>query len=129
MSSMCMYQGLGQMLTMCLQHHQGCSETPKCAYVIYGQPLIHNYPLSNYPSPKTNIVNGAHCYHTYCSSWKLRLCRRIASECMRVISSGHRQCVSVVSLFIGSVLLLPIIDTGYWPLTQDSSQVNISRIR
>ena len=34
-----MYQGLGQMLTMCLQHHQGCSETPKCAYVIYGQPL------------------------------------------------------------------------------------------
>ena len=36
---MCMYQGLGQMLTMCLQHHQGCSETPKCAYVIYGQPL------------------------------------------------------------------------------------------
>ena len=39
MSSMCMYQGLGQMLTMCLQHHQGCSETPKCAYVIYGQPL------------------------------------------------------------------------------------------
>ena len=39
MSSMCMYQGLGQMLTMCLQHNQGCSETPKCAYVIYGQPL------------------------------------------------------------------------------------------
>ena len=34
-----MYQGLGQMLTMCLQHHQGCPETPKCAYVIYGQPL------------------------------------------------------------------------------------------
>ena len=28
------------MLTMRLQHHQGCSETPKCAYVIYGQPLI-----------------------------------------------------------------------------------------
>ena len=38
---MCMYQGLGQMLTMCLQHHQGCLETPKCAYVIYGQPLMH----------------------------------------------------------------------------------------
>ena len=37
---MCMYQGLGQMLTMCLQHHQGCSDTPKCAYVIYGQPLM-----------------------------------------------------------------------------------------
>ena len=37
---MYMYQGLGQMLTMCLQHHQGCLETPKCAYVIYGQPLI-----------------------------------------------------------------------------------------
>ena len=35
-----MYQGLGQMLTMRLQHHQGCSETQKCAYVIYGQPLI-----------------------------------------------------------------------------------------
>ena len=34
-----MYQGLGQMLTMRLQHHQGCSEVPKCAYVIYGQPL------------------------------------------------------------------------------------------
>ena len=42
MSSMCMYQGLGQMLTMRLQHHQGCSETPKCAYVIYGQPLTSN---------------------------------------------------------------------------------------
>ena len=96
--------------------------------VIYPtKPIIHNYPLSNYPSPKTNIVNGAHCYHTYCSSWKLRLCRRIASECMMVISSG--QCVSVVSLFIGSVLLLPIIDTGYWPLTRESSWVNISRIR
>ena len=41
---------------------------------------------------------------------------------MMVISSG--QCVSVVSLFIGSVLLLPIINTGYWPLTRDSSRVN-----
>ena len=36
---MCMYQGLEQMLTICLQHYQGCSKTPKCAYVIYGQPL------------------------------------------------------------------------------------------
>ena len=36
---MYMYQGLGQMLTKRLQHHQGCSETPKFAYVIYGQPL------------------------------------------------------------------------------------------
>ena len=35
---MYMYQGLGQMLTKRLRHHQGCSETPKCAYVIYGQP-------------------------------------------------------------------------------------------
>ena len=35
-----MYQGLEKMLTICLQHHQGCSETPKCAYIIYGQPLI-----------------------------------------------------------------------------------------
>ena len=35
-----MYQGLGQMLTKRLRHHQGYSETPKCAYVIYGQPLI-----------------------------------------------------------------------------------------
>ena len=34
-----MYQGLGQMLTKRLRHHQGCSETPKCAYVIYGQIL------------------------------------------------------------------------------------------
>ena len=40
-----MYQGLGQMLTMCLQHHQGCSDTPKCAYVIYGQPLTLNDKL------------------------------------------------------------------------------------
>ena len=40
---MCMYQGLEQMLTICLQHHQGCSETSKCAYVIYGQPLICMY--------------------------------------------------------------------------------------
>ena len=37
---MYMYQGLEQMLTIRLQHHQGCSETQKCAYVIYGQPLI-----------------------------------------------------------------------------------------
>ena len=36
---MYMYQGLGQMLTKRLRHHQGCLETPKCAYVIYGQPL------------------------------------------------------------------------------------------
>ena len=36
MSSMCMYQGLGQMLTMSLAyHHKGCLETPKFAYVIY----------------------------------------------------------------------------------------------
>ena len=35
-----MYQGLGQMLTKRLQHHQGCSEAQKYAYVIYGQPLI-----------------------------------------------------------------------------------------
>ena len=35
-----MYQGLGQMLTKRLRHHQGCSETPKCAYVIHGQPLM-----------------------------------------------------------------------------------------
>ena len=33
-SSMYMYQGLGQMLTKCLQHHQGCPETPKNADVI-----------------------------------------------------------------------------------------------
>ena len=65
--------------------------------------------------------------HLFKFSWELGIshlmilcfCRRIASECMMVISSG--QCVSVVSLFIGSVLLLPIIDTGYWPLTRDSS--------
>ena len=30
------------MLTIRLQHHQGCSETPKCAYVIYGQPLTRS---------------------------------------------------------------------------------------
>ena len=36
---MYMCQGLEQLLTIRLQHHQGCSETPKCAYVIYGQPL------------------------------------------------------------------------------------------
>jgi len=40
---MYMYQGLGQMLTKRLRHHQGCSETPKCAYVIYGQPLSISY--------------------------------------------------------------------------------------
>ena len=39
-SSMNMYQGLGQMLTKCLQHHQGCPETPKSADVICEQPLI-----------------------------------------------------------------------------------------
>ena len=42
-----MYQGLGQMLTMCLKHPQGCSETPKCAYVIYGQPLLLLTSLKN----------------------------------------------------------------------------------
>ena len=51
------------------------------------------------------------------------ICRRIASECMMVISSG--QCVFVVSLFIdsGSVLFLPIVDTGHWPLTRDTWRV------
>ena len=34
-----MYQGLGQMLTKCLQHHQGCPETPKSADVICERPL------------------------------------------------------------------------------------------
>ena len=50
---MCMYQGLGQMLTMCLQHHQGCSENPKCAYVIYGQPHTecHNVLPRTVPVP------------------------------------------------------------------------------
>ena len=47
------------------------------------------------------------------------ICRRIASECMMVISSG--QCVFVVSLFIdsGSVLFLPIVNIRHWPLTWD----------
>ena len=49
---MSMYEGLGQMLTMCLQHHQGCSETLKCAYVIYGQPLIScRNPMISVPVP------------------------------------------------------------------------------
>ena len=51
-------------------------------------------------------------------------CHRIASECMLVmIFSG--QCVFVVSLFIdsGSVLFLPIVDTGHWPLTRDTRHV------
>ena len=47
---MYMYQGLGQMLTKRLRHHQGCSETPKCAYVIYGQSLIRDYEPSDGPS-------------------------------------------------------------------------------
>ena len=34
-----MYQGLGQMLTKCLQHHQGYPETPKSADVICEWPL------------------------------------------------------------------------------------------
>ena len=58
MSSMCMYQGLGQMLTMCLQHHQGCSEAPKCAYVIYGQPLM---PLIMHRC----VCNTDGCNHSY----------------------------------------------------------------
>ena len=33
-----MYQGLGQMLTKCLQHHQGCPDTPKSADVICERP-------------------------------------------------------------------------------------------
>ena len=42
---------------------------------------------------------------------------------MLVIFSG--QCVFVVSLFIdsGSVLFLPIVDTGHWPLTRDTWRV------
>ena len=39
---MYMYQGLGQMLTKCLQHHQGCPETPKSADVICERPLTWN---------------------------------------------------------------------------------------
>ena len=41
-----MYQGLGQMLTKCLQHHQGCPETPKSADVICERPLSMNLPRS-----------------------------------------------------------------------------------
>ena len=43
-----MYQGLGQMLTKCLQHHQGYPETPKSADVICEWPL-------------TNRVDGKYC--------------------------------------------------------------------
>ena len=32
--------------TYTLQHHQGCLGTPKCAYVIYGQPL-REYAVKN----------------------------------------------------------------------------------
>ena len=45
---------------MCLQHHQGCSETPKCAYVIYGQPHIQTvhekriYGGETFPCPSCN---------------------------------------------------------------------------
>ena len=55
------------------------------------------------------------------------ICRRIASECMMVISSG--QCVFVVSLFIdsGGVLFLPIVDIRHWPLTQDMRRVEMTR--
>ena len=66
--------------------------------------------------------------HLFKFSWELGIshlkilcfCRRIASECMMVISSG--QCVFVVSLFIdsGSVLFLPIVDIRHWPLTWDT---------
>ena len=49
---MYMYQGLGQMLTIRLQHHQGCSETPKCAYVIYGQPPRLSTKKKRSPSGK-----------------------------------------------------------------------------
>ena len=38
-NAMHMYQGLGRMLTKCLQHHQGCPETPKSADVICEWPL------------------------------------------------------------------------------------------
>ena len=58
-----MYQGLGQMLTMCLQHHQGCSETPKCAYVIYGQPLK---AINTHRSVLTVEVVGAGVAHSWC---------------------------------------------------------------
>ena len=53
---------VGQMLTMCLQHHQGCLETPKCAYVIYGQHLTAPPPVIitklpfPAPSPRTSSV-------------------------------------------------------------------------
>ena len=70
-----------------------------------------------------------------CSSWKVMLCHkmivyfchRIASECMLVIFSG--QCVFVVSLFIdsGSVLFLPIVNTGHRPLTRDTWRVETTR--
>ena len=80
MSSMCLYQGLGQMLTKRLQHHQGCSETPKCAYVIYGQPhtnrqllksMLTSHPLiplhwqptvtSDIPELKHTSISSSQC--------------------------------------------------------------------
>ena len=56
---MYMYQGLGQMLTKRLRHHQGCSETPKCAYVIYGQPLRGGPMSTRFPADlKQRNPNG-----------------------------------------------------------------------
>ena len=65
MSSSCMYQGLGQMLTMCLQHHQGCSETPKYAYVIYGQPLNSKCQRNFAKILTCSVLNG--CLNTVSS--------------------------------------------------------------
>ena len=49
-----MYQGLGQMLTKCLQHHQGCPETPKSADVICERPLRTEKTKQTKTDPKSD---------------------------------------------------------------------------
>ena len=70
-----MYQGLEQMRTICLQHHQGCSETPKCAYVIYGQPLIQPLAWIVFTSNISIvcILKKKVCSHICTTSWRTSL--------------------------------------------------------
>ena len=66
---MYMYQGLGQMLTKCLQHHQGCPETPKSADVICEWPLTFEWCDQHYIKLINNqLIAGLRGVHPMNSS-------------------------------------------------------------
>ena len=100
------------------------------SYLSYLSPVAHEISskrkqicrrvLHGYFHPMATPSYIGHLFKLEVDVVPLYFCHRIASECMMMISSD--QYVFVMSLFIdsGSMLFLPTVDTGHWPLTQDT---------